>query len=47
MGGDEITHTFPNYNSAAIEVWEWISIFTHILLGMILLMHAEIKVKSC
>ena len=22
---DEITYPFPNFNSAAIEIWEWIS----------------------
>ena len=22
--GDEITNPFPNFNSATIEVWEWI-----------------------
>ena len=24
---DEITYPFPNFNSAVIEVWEWISNF--------------------
>ena len=24
---DEITHPFPNFNSANVEVWEWISSF--------------------
>ena len=24
---DEITHTFPNFNGCAIDVWEWISNF--------------------
>ena len=24
---DEITYPFPNFNSAAVEVWEWISNF--------------------
>ena len=24
---DEITYLFPNFNTAAIEVWEWISNF--------------------
>ena len=25
--GDEITYPFPNFNSTAVEVWEWISNF--------------------
>ena len=25
---DEITYPFPNFNGAAVEVWEWISNFT-------------------
>ena len=24
---DEITYPFPNFNSAAVEVWEWTSSF--------------------
>ena len=24
---DEITYSFPNLNSAAIEIWEWMSNF--------------------
>ena len=24
---DEITNPFPNFNGAAIEIWEWISKF--------------------
>ena len=43
----EITYPFPNYNSWAIEVWEWVSNFIPQLLGMWLLIHAGINVKPC
>ena len=42
---EEITYPFPNFNSAAFEVWgngEVIS--SHTLLDMCLLIHAGIKV---
>ena len=41
----EITYPFPNFNGYTVEVWEWISNLSHVLLGMWLLIHAEIKVK--
>ena len=34
---------FQNFNSGAIEVWEWIINFVHILLGKWLLLHAVIN----
>ena len=34
---DEITYPFPNFNGAAVEVWEWISNFIlHFLLDVII-----------
>ena len=30
---DEITYPFPNFNGAAVEVWEWISNFTEHYIG--------------
>ena len=42
---DEIIHPVPNFNSAAIIVWEDISPQT--LLGMWLRIHAGIKVNPC
>ena len=30
----EITYLFPNFDDAAVEVWEWMNNLTHILLGM-------------
>ena len=38
----EITYPFPNFNGAAVEVWQWISDFIHTLLGMWLLIRAAI-----
>ena len=33
---EEITYPFPNFNSATVEVWEWISSFIpHILMSVI------------
>ena len=33
---DELIHPFPNSNSTAVEVWEWISNFiTHFKIDMI------------
>ena len=38
----EITYSFPNFNSATVEVSEWISMISFcILLGMWLLIHAS------
>ena len=31
---DEIIHSFVNFNGVTVEVWEWISDFIHMLLGM-------------
>ena len=44
---DEITYQFLNFNGRTVEVYEWISNSSHILLGMWLLIHAGIKVKPC
>ena len=44
---DEIMYPFPNFSGITAEGSEWISNYTHILLGMWLLIHAGIKVKSC
>ena len=33
---DKITYLFPNLNSTAIEVWEWISNFTPHLTGYVI-----------
>ena len=38
----EITYPFPNFNNAAVEVWEWISYFIQHFIG-----HARIKVDPC
>ena len=40
---DQSTFPFPNFNSATVEVREWIKISSHTLLGMSLLIHAVIK----
>ena len=33
---DEITYAFPNFNSATVEVWEWISNFIpHFIMDVI------------
>ena len=42
---NEITCAFPNFNGCTIEAWEWISNYTHTLLGMWLLIHAVIRVN--
>ena len=39
---DEITYPFPNFNCRTVDVWDWI-ISYHTLLGMWLLIHAQIK----
>ena len=39
---DKTTYSFPNFNGANVEVWEWISNFFPHLLGMKLLIHAGI-----
>ena len=40
---NEITYPFPNFNDAAVEVWEWIYVISfHTLLSMWLLIHAGI-----
>ena len=44
---DEITNPFPNFNSAAIEFWEWISYFIPHFTVMQLLIHEGIKVGPC
>ena len=42
----EITYTFPNFNGAAIEVWEWMNNFIpHFMIDV--LVHASITVKPC
>ena len=43
---DEFTYPFPNYDGAAVEVWEWISNFTPPIWWMELLFHAGIKVME-
>ena len=40
-------HPFLNFNSATVEVWEWINNFTHTLMGMRLLIYAGIEVSPC
>ena len=42
---DEITYTLLNFNSTAIEVWEWISNVTHTLLSIWLLIQVGIEVN--
>ena len=33
---DEITYPFPNFNSATVEVWEWISnLIAHFMIDVI------------
>ena len=43
----EITYPFPNFNGCTVETSEWISKFTHTLLGMWLLVHVGIEVNPC
>ena len=43
----EITHPFPNFNSAAIKVQNGNVISSHTLLGMYLLIYPGIKVYAC
>ena len=33
---DEITYPFPNFNGAAVEVWEWINNFISHLTGHVI-----------
>ena len=40
---DEIIYPFANFNCATVEIREWMST----LLGMWLLIHAEIKANPC
>ena len=36
LAWDEITYSFPNFNSATVEVWEWISNFNwHFMMDVI------------
>ena len=43
---DEITHSFPNFTGATVELWEWISNFIpHVIKDV--LIHAEITVNPC
>ena len=46
---DTITYSLSIFNGAAIDVkiWEWINDFTHISMGMWLLIQAGIKVNLC
>ena len=39
---DEINYPFPNFNGCTVEIWVWIVILSHTLLGMWLLVHAGI-----
>ena len=43
----EIRYSFPNFNNATVEVLEWISNSSHILLDMWLLIHLRSKVNPC
>ena len=40
-----MTYPFPNVNGATAKVWEYISNFIHVFLGMSLLIHAGVKVN--
>ena len=33
---DEITYSFPNFNGATVDVWEWISDFIPRLTGHVI-----------
>ena len=33
---DEITNPFPNFNSATVEDWEWISYFILLITGYVI-----------
>ena len=44
---DEITYPSSNFNSATIEVWEWLNNLIPHLPYMLLVIHAEIKVNRC
>ena len=44
---DQITYLFPNFNGAAIEVWEWISNFILLFIGHVLIYPCWVKVKPC
>ena len=43
----EIIYPLRNLNVAAVEEWEWISIFFPRLCGIRLLNHAGIEVNQC
>ena len=42
---DEITHSFPNFNGATVDVWEWKDDFIPHFTGLWLLIHIGIKVN--
>ena len=41
---DEITHPFPSFNVATVEVWKWIRNSTHTFLCVSSLIHARIRI---
>ena len=42
---DEITYPFPNFNGAAVELWEWISKFIlHFVMDMIIYSYGDYNV---
>ena len=41
---DEMTYPFPNFNCAAVEVWEWIS---HVNIIIYVITYGGIKVDPC
>ena len=43
---DERAYPLPNFNGTTVEVWEWIPNLINILLGVWLIIYAEIKVES-
>ena len=43
----EIIYPFPNFDGFTVEVWEWVSNFTHTVLDMWILIHGGIEVKQC
>ena len=44
---DEITYSLPNFNCAAIEVWEWLSNFIPHFTGHVITYPWDYKVKPC
>ena len=42
---NKITYPFPNFNSAAVEIQDWISNFTRTLLSMWLVINVVIDVN--